>query len=650
MLPTSPKPSKINSDTTSKTFSLKNLFENNFFYIPDYQRGYSWEQDQLIDLVKDIDNISRLDHGHYTGTIVAAKETALLNRYELVDGQQRLTTLIILLNQIYLLDPEKFKEIKPLYIIRGEVGEEKVVFETNSETKNCFEESIIYQRPFNPTIKSHEAILFAKNFFTTWINDNSHQIEEIYATVTTKLNFLFYTPAKTKEIGIMFEVINNRGKKLSELEKIKNYFIYYSTIHNKETLRKDINDKWAQIQANLSKAAKTSNDDENTFLRNCYLVFFRSNKDRSWNVYDECKLEFDAKVQEANYITASVNKMRRFVIFLAEASLNYAWFYNQTHFLSTYKGDFIKEVEKCLTYLRCQPVNASIMPLYLAVMSRIDNPEQVVRMLTLIEKVNMRLYVLPDIFPRADSKQGDFFWYANQFYNDNSWTSEKSDAYTNYRAVKISGDIFDWLQAQLIQITFEFCSFERFVDNLHLKNDEDYDFYRWPGIRYFLACYEETIRSKRAKRTFDIQRILSGKKAVGENFNDQLSLEHIWASKNRQEDFPPNFHTKRRLGNFVLCGLSSNISLSDYDIPIKIDELIKQGNVGEGAMDMLQVSELDKVRTLAIEHTNKVYKRQTKYYWRDIAVFICDTREETFVEFSYIRWKLPGEKKAVKPS
>lgn len=39
----------------------------------------------------------------------------------------------------------------------------------------------------------------------------------------------------------MFEVINNRGKQLSELEKVKNYFIYYATVHDYKTLRDEIN-------------------------------------------------------------------------------------------------------------------------------------------------------------------------------------------------------------------------------------------------------------------------------------------------------------------------------------------------------------------------------------------------------------------------
>jgi uncharacterized protein with ParB-like and HNH nuclease domain len=630
---------------TSQTFNLKDLFENNFFFIPDYQRGYSWESDQLVDLTNDIENISKLDHNHYTGTIVAAKDPFKENTYELVDGQQRLTTLLILLNQIYFLLPEKYEEIKSLYISRGTLGAEKLVFTPNLETQDCFEQAILYNQPFNSEIKSHECMIGAKNYFLKWLTLNQDSVAVFYHTITTKLSFLFYTPHKEKDIGIMFEVINNRGKKLSELEKIKNYFIYYSTVHDKITLREEINKRWVNIQENLSQAGRTSNNDENVFLRNCYLVFFKSSKDKSWEVYNECKAEFNVNILEDGHVNNCIIKMRDFVSFLASASRHYAWFYNQKYFISTYNNNFKNELNKCLTYLRCQYVNASIMPLYLAIMNRLDQPERVVNLLSLIEKVNMRLYILPGILSRADSKQGDLFYFANEFYKDKNWTSEQEILTTTYNQVLINGDIFNWLEDELIQITYAHCDLEKFVNSLILEEADNFDFYSWTGIRYFLACYEEQIMSKRAKRTFDIQRILSGKKIVGDNFNDQLSLEHIWAAKNRQEDFPPGFFTKRRLGNFVLCGLSSNISLSNYDIPDKISELANCNSVGEGALDMLQVAELKALLDNSIKEVEIYHKKKTKNYWRDVADNICNDRERILIDFATERWKLTGEKR-----
>jgi uncharacterized protein with ParB-like and HNH nuclease domain len=631
--------------TGSRTFNLKELFENNYFIIPDYQRGYSWENEQLADLIKDITNIAGQDNKHYTGTIVASRNQQEANCYQIVDGQQRLTSLVLLLNELYHYDPVAFTEIKKLFLIRGTTGDERAVFTPNLETRACFE-AVINRKGYLPSIKSHELIIGAAEYFRVLVEDNPNAVNWIYDTIIHKLSFLFFTPAYDKEIGIMFEVINNRGKPLSELEKIKNFFIYYATVHDKGKLRDDINLNWVNIQTHLSQAGRTSNDDENIFLRNCYLVFFKTSKEKSWNVYEECKKEFDVKRNECDHIEWAVNRMRDFVTFLAEASLHYAWFYNQSYFLNTYHQDSKEDLLKCLTYLRCQPTNASIMPLYLAIMSRMDELAQVLRLLRLLEVVNMRLYVLPDVFRRADSKQGDLFYFAYEFFNDRDWHSENDPAVTDFNHVPIEGDVFEWLYQNLAQITYAFCNTEKLIDNLYLDDSEDFNFYRWTGIRYFLACYEEDIRSKRAKRSFDIVRILSGKKAVGENLNDQLSLEHIWASKNMVEDFPEDFHAKRRLGNFVLCGLSSNISLSANYIPDKIDQLVYYNGAGEGALDMLQIAELKKISEDVLKELDG--KRRTKNFWRDLAVMISERREANFEKFALRRWALPNEKSVKK--
>ena len=79
------------------------------FRIPDYQRGYSWEKQQRTDLLTDIEYLinSGYAYRHYTGTIVASMNKDETERrrdkyeiFDIVDGQQRLTSLILLLSVI----------------------------------------------------------------------------------------------------------------------------------------------------------------------------------------------------------------------------------------------------------------------------------------------------------------------------------------------------------------------------------------------------------------------------------------------------------------------------------------------------------------------------------------------------------------------
>ena len=99
----------------NELISLANLFNKKIFRIPDYQRGYAWTEPQLVDFWDDLNNLS-LDRYHYTGMLSLKKltkevykdwledkwiiETKGFEAYHVVDGQQRLTTFIIMLNCI----------------------------------------------------------------------------------------------------------------------------------------------------------------------------------------------------------------------------------------------------------------------------------------------------------------------------------------------------------------------------------------------------------------------------------------------------------------------------------------------------------------------------------------------------------------------
>jgi len=296
-------------EISNPLISLEQLLDGRYFCIPDYQRGYSWELQQLQDLRKDIENLYRRKHKHYTGTIVATPSIGKQNTYDIVDGQQRLTTLIILLKAAFDLYPDKYSAMYSKYFQRGEIGNYKPVLDHNAETKEFFNDVIIKSKNKSFEIKSHKCILEAKSFFKDWLNTELENVDRIIEIATQQLGFLLFTPKNDKEIGIMFEVINNRGKPLSELEKIKNYFIYFSTVYEKDNLRETIQRKWIEVQRNLSLAGKNSNDDENKFLRYSYLVFFETSKDKSWRVYEQLKKEFKIGQLDCNIVEKNVRKI-----------------------------------------------------------------------------------------------------------------------------------------------------------------------------------------------------------------------------------------------------------------------------------------------------------------------------------------------------
>lgn len=630
--------------------TLGEIFKNRTFLVPDYQRGYSWEESQLSDLKKDIENIYYKDYLHFTGTLVAAEQSSGSNSFDIIDGQQRLTTLIILLNQIFQTDKNKYQEIRPLFLYRGNVGNERFVLKLNDETREFFEDHVFQMKEGVCKNKSQQNIRFARQYFSKWLIDEPQSIDKIYKVVTQQLGFILFTPQNSKEIGIMFEVINNRGKHLSELEKIKNYFIYYSTIFDMENLRRTINDKWKEIQEKLSLAGKTSNEDENNFLRYAYLVFFDPNKNKSHSVYDELKQEFPSQKIDKIFLEESAMLMKKFVEFLADASRYYSFYFTRgeaDHYLQSKKEEKIElyRITKLLTYLRCHPVNASIMPLFLSVMSVIDidygNANgrlcNVADLLELIEKTNFRLYILPSVLKRTDSRQGELFSLAYNFYK-----------YLN-KDTRLNEEICDFNQVKttLQNMIEHSCPIKKMVQALTLDNDEDYDYYNWgEGLRFFLSCYEEKLK-KEGDLSFDIERMLKKSKDLRDTENDYLSIEHIWARKNMKDDFQPDFKEKRRLGNLVLLGLNDNKSQQDLGIQEKIQKMVEHNSKNSITPDLFQLTKVKDYLKEAEESDHLKNRNKNKNYYRDISVFINDRREEALIAFALERWKLKSEKKVV---
>ena len=75
----------------------KNIFSEDQYSIPLYQRDYAWEEKQIEQLIEDINDVPN-NENYYLGSLIVAKQEE--KKYEVVDGQQRLTTLFLLLNYL----------------------------------------------------------------------------------------------------------------------------------------------------------------------------------------------------------------------------------------------------------------------------------------------------------------------------------------------------------------------------------------------------------------------------------------------------------------------------------------------------------------------------------------------------------------------
>ena len=612
--------------------TLKQVFAEGkrSFCIPDYQRGYSWEEDQRKDLLKDIEYGMDGGYSHYTGTLVAVKKDSedndRLEEFEIVDGQQRLATLIILLSciahackQRNTPEPE---DLRRYFIEEGsDYRNTHRKFTLSNEQNKLFWDMV--EEPDSDSSgkvknKGHQNIVDAFDQFKKWLQEpkNGTSPSEIYEYVTNGLGFLMYAPDNTREIGIMFEVINNRGKPLSELEKVKNYLIYYSEKNNNQRLKKALNDRWPEILEHLNRCNHTSNDDENGFLRNCWIVFQDATKNKSFNVYDNLKDRFPTTGSDWE-------QLKEFVAFLEKSADTYWKLY-------TREGVTEDKEKECLTRLGHQPVLASVLPLILAIFNRETEPSTRVPLLQLIEKLNFRFYGT-GIASRSDSKQGELFRLAHDFYNHHSKT--RDDVQVNA----------SWLEERLREFVNNNAKDKNLIKNLTLDKDESGDYYYWSWLKYFLASYEGNLERKEGSGE-KLEQYLAERDP--QHPNDFYHLEHIWAvaDTKRINDKGNLDRNKRRLGNFILLKPSVNLSMGKKPPEEKVMEYFR--NI-ENAPDTRMIRELKELfdkaqeeierRRKKIEHsrTNKTWK-----YWYEVYARFLDLHEERYVNFALERWRV----------
>ena len=297
------------------------------FVVPDYQRGYSWEDEQRSALLEDIEYAEGAAHQHFTGTIVASKSGDGSNGveyFDIVDGQQRLTSLVILISELLRysgqkahLDEATARTAREMFVCSGRAtGNTVRKLTLSGNLDDCFWAYLEGGEAGGKELatKAHANIAAAVEQFRKWIGTTSLGPMEVYRTITARLGFLLYAPQDGAETGMMFEVINNRGKPLSELEKIKNYLVYYAERAGIADLKHRVNSSWGNILANLNAADHTSNDAEDSFLRNCWIVYHDTSKSRSHHVYESMKTAWPVATAERG----SWEKLIAFVAFLEE--------------------------------------------------------------------------------------------------------------------------------------------------------------------------------------------------------------------------------------------------------------------------------------------------------------------------------------------
>ncbi|WRD01203.1 DUF262 domain-containing HNH endonuclease family protein [Helicobacter pylori] len=236
--------------------NLDRVIEKGVFEIPSYQRGYAWQERQLKDFWNDLEHVSKLgDKFHYMHSLTLRETENELesSAFEIIDGQQRLATSLILLGLLAKTTKHKDPKydsmnLEPIlsYKYYGLSEAFRAIMEEEKDLEK-FKTSSFYAKN----------LIKAYAFFQEKISDTPIEtLEKMFDALTKKMLFSVVELNDNRiDPFSSFETINNRGKDLSTLELLKNrlHFVAHKICDEEdlENLQQEINDTYTRIYHDL---------------------------------------------------------------------------------------------------------------------------------------------------------------------------------------------------------------------------------------------------------------------------------------------------------------------------------------------------------------------------------------------------------------
>ncbi len=618
---------------------LDSLFKEKLFRIPDYQRGYAWGREQLDAFWEDLVNLPA-GRSHYTGVLTLketpttqvdedAKEFWLVNDhsyklYHVVDGQQRLTTFIIFLQSFVDV-------VRALPENQGKSHEEIYVSETLSvasvQAKFLFklkppgDQFRTYKFGYTVDNPSYEYMRYrileevgggtvfetfytlnlsnAKRFFTEqlrscYADEGLAGIQNLYRTLTKRFLFNEYIIKDEFDVFVAFETMNNRGKKLSDLELLKNRLIYLTTLYpddeldpaDRAELRDLINGAWKEVYYQLGRnKSKPLNDDD--FLKAHWTMYFKYSRktgrdyikflleeqftpqnvhkkvvhevelEEAEEQFAESESDADEESEQQEPTAASQkrkaklrpNEIRNYVKSLKESSVHwFASFYPEfLHDISAKERDWIQRLNRLgMSYFR---------PLVMAILKNIDEASERVRIFKEIERFIFVLFRLTQT--RSNYRSSEFNNAVRGIDRGELDLNQlKDQLHFSMSFVTEAADGSFWI--------------DDFYNLLSKKFDSGVGYYGWSGLKYFLYEYELSLLSQARQKKVDWSDLLKTAK-------DKVTIEHIYPQTESAEWKAAfkGIRKKKRdqyqnsLGNLLLLSAAINSSLQNDSFDAK---------------------------------------------------------------------------------
>lgn len=307
------------------------------FSIPDFQRNYAWENREIDDFLTDVNSATRLNKQHFIGALILLSKSEpdeVKRNYEVIDGQQRLTTIFMYLAILrdaanaqgeIRIDPpaaggmpiDVMSKIGDLLF--SDPGTGKPRFKSNRILRDMFQERIIAHpnpaRPVMPARDKSSTLALRKAYARLRSSldaelaqletpiDRLRKIYQIFDTVASSFNLLCIYTSTYGEAFDIFMTLNNRGRALGPADLVKTLLMKYLTDgepdDNLVRTTEQISIRWEQITSNLESG------DVDQFLRH-FMLSIQDQAVQSKNIYNSV----DRYISMNNGVLLGTNELK----------------------------------------------------------------------------------------------------------------------------------------------------------------------------------------------------------------------------------------------------------------------------------------------------------------------------------------------------
>ncbi|EMR56210.1 hypothetical protein A607_0004 [Helicobacter pylori UMB_G1] len=524
--------------------TLDGVVEKGVFEIPSYQRGYAWQIRQLKDFWNDLEHVSKLGnqfHYMHSLTLRGLENEFESNAFEIIDGQQRLATSLILLGLLAKITQNK----DPKYsLINLEPVLSYKYYGLNEAFRAIMEEE--------KDLKAFKTSFYAKNlikayaFFQEKISDTPvGTLEKMFDALIKKMLF---SAVELNDNRIdpfsSFETINNRGKDLSTLELLKNrlHFVAHKICDEEdlENLQNEINDTYTRIYHDLRFFEDAHLDG---FLKHFVAYYYGENSKFKERLLDT---EFDAhKKYYSSY--DEYEKINDLLLYLSYSSK--VWYFLHTLDDEELRIEITPKMRGLLDKMRCLnalsenaflPLLLSLLTIQLAVRSGDERHYTTKELEDLLEYLERFGFLIYGVAGKNTAKNE---WIGLAF---------KAIQACRFWEDKITIEDLPTLEKNFFNRQGN-SALELLEEGIHSKKNTE-KWYRWDkALNYLLYEYE-----------------LHHNPETTLNFDSSIeSIEHILPQKPdqgysaKEKSWAKNPHIAHALGNLLLISKNANSSLSN---------------------------------------------------------------------------------------